>query len=465
MKVANFLRSYVASVLLVSLPISRADIQKCDGVMVSETLPVLLNASAIYEHLQALQQIANMNHNSRITGSAGHNQTIQYIHDYLKSQGYYVELQPFHEVVQVYGKATLWANGEAFDIEPMGWSPECNFDDLPLVAVKGMGCKAADYPQEALESVVLVGAGGCSLSDKSIAAGKAGAVGLLVYEFTQLTPSLGGKNSHHIPTAKISYRDAERILEHPHPQVVDMFDIYTQYEEVNSSSAGINDNASGIASLLEIAAELSRFTTNSTVKFAFWTASEPCLLGSKRWLYTTHKEELSRVRLYLDANMLGSTNGALKVYGGDGKGSGKYGPRGSEKAERTLAQGFIAQGANFTKTEISNRSDYATFFDAGIPFAGLFSGANGFKTSKEVSMFGGWADVPYDPNYHEPDDDLQNVDMTVLFQNTRALAHAVGVYGRNLDEFVGSAIYHGPSSTGYLCSVLASVWFTYYLLS
>ncbi|KAI2785380.1 Zn-dependent exopeptidase [Daldinia loculata] len=430
-----------------------------------QTLPVLINSTALHEHLQALQKIADAHHGNRITGSAGHNQTIQYIQDHMKSQGYYVEVQPFHDLIQINSKATLWANGEAFDVEPMGWSPECAFTERPLIAVDGVGCKAADYPQEALDAVVMVGAGGCSLSDKSIAAGEAGAIGLLMYEFTQLTPCLGGLNDRHIPSAKIAYRDAERILAHRHPLSVNIFDIYMQYKEVSSSSPGINDNASGVASLLEIATQLSRFKTNSTVKFAFWTASEPCLLGSKHWMYTTHKEELQEIRLYLDANMLGSPNGALKVYDGHGSSFGTPGPHGSREAETILTQGFEAQGVNFTRTEISNRSDYATFFDAQIPFAGLFSGANGLKTWKEVGMFGGDAGVPYDANYHEPDDNIKNINMKILLQNTKALAHAVGVYGRSLDNFPASAIRHYGTSTGYLYPLLASAWVAYYLLS
>ncbi|KAI0114898.1 hypothetical protein F4814DRAFT_459743 [Daldinia grandis] len=479
MKLAGFLRSHIVSALLASLPIAGATIDKCDGVLVSETLPVLINSTAIHEHLQALQNITDTYHGNRVTGSAGHNKTIQYIQDHMKSQGYYVEVQPFHDSIQVNGKATLWANGEAFDVEPMGWSPECAFTERPLISVDGIGCKVADYPQEALGAIVMVGAGGCSLSDKSIAAGKAGAIGLLMYDFTQLTPSLGGLDDRHIPSAKIAYRDAERILEHRLPLSANIFDIYTQYKEVSrdsmllvgthtdsvSSTPGINDNASGVASLLEIATQLSRFKTNSTVKFAFWTASEPCLLGSKHWMYTVHKEELQKIRLYLDVNMLGSTNGALKVYDGHGSSFGTPGPHGSGEAKTTLIQGFEAQGVNFTTTEISNRSDYATFFDAQIPFAGLFSGANGLKTWKEVGMFGGNAGVPYDPNYHGPGDNINNINMTILLQNTKALAHAVGIYGRGLDNFPASAIRHYGAPTGYLCPLLASAWVAYYLLS
>ncbi|KAI1807871.1 hypothetical protein F4811DRAFT_549306 [Daldinia bambusicola] len=491
MKLSHFLRSYVASALLAFQPIAGLNIDKCDGILVSDTLPVLINSTSLYGHLKKLQNIADTHHGNRITGSTGHNQTIQYIQRHLKSQGYYVEVQPFHDLMQVDGKATLWANGEAFEAEPIGWSPESTFTDRPLIAVDGIGCKAADYPQETIGAIVLVGSGGCSLSEKSIAAGEAGAIGLLIYELTQLTPSLGGMNDRHIPSARIAYRDAQRIMNHRRPLSADIFDVYMQYKEVYSynifatwecgdedkvlmvgthtdsvsTSAGMNDNASGIASLLEIATELARFKTNSTVKFAFWTASEPCLLGSKHWMSTVHTEELQKIRLYLDATMLGSPNGAFKVYDSHASSLGIPGPHGSKEAEETLTEGFKAQGLNFTMTEISNRSDYATFFNAKIPFAGLFSGANGFKTSKEVTMFGGNADVPYDANYHEPGDNLQNINMTILFQNTKALAHAVGVYGRSLDNFPASAIRHYGAPMKHLYLMAALIWVAHYLLS
>ena len=53
---------------------------------------------------------------------------------------------------------------------------------------------------------------------------------------------------------------------------------------------------------------------------------------------------------------------------------------------------------------------------------GLFTGADGAKTEEEVALFGGTAGIPYDPNYHSPDDDLDNVDPKALGIMTRAIA-------------------------------------------
>jgi Zn-dependent M28 family amino/carboxypeptidase len=46
-------------------------------------------------------------------------------------------------------------------------------------------------------------------------------------------------------------------------------------------------------------------------------------------------------------------------------------------------------------------SDYVGFADAGIPFGGLFTGADGSKTEEQVRQYGGLAGVGYDLCYHE----------------------------------------------------------------
>lgn len=233
----------------------------------------------------------------------------------------------------------------------------------------------------------------------------------------------------------------------------------THTDSINST-AGINDNASGIASLLEVASQLAKFQTNSRVKFAFWTASEPCLLGSKHWFDVTRDEELKKIKLYIDVNMVGSSNGALRVYDGNSTTFDQSGPHGSGDAEEVLAQGFRVQGVNATRASITNRSDYAQFYDHGIPFAGLFSGADGIKSKEEKAMFGGDADQPYDIYYHKAEDDIENINMTALMMNTKSLAHAVGIYGRSFEGFpspVGNAGNHNDLDVAFLLLLTAIV--------
>ncbi|KAI1769034.1 hypothetical protein GGR53DRAFT_461824 [Hypoxylon sp. FL1150] len=443
-----------------------ASVYECSGVLSGDALPFLINSHSVLEHLQALQNHADQGNGSRMAGSHGHNLTIEYIRTHLRSAGYYVEVQPFRGLMQVQSEAQLTIGYENIRIDPIAWSPQINVTNLPIIPVNTQGCRPVDYPGEIYGGIVLVGSGGCSISTKSRAAHDAGAAALLLRDSTELEPSLGGLNAKHIPSARIRERDAQTIDKLPDPLWARGLEIRARYEyecgddenmlmvgthtDSANSSAGINDNGSGIAALLEVATQLAKFRTNSFVKFAFWTASEPCLLGSRRWFDVSHPEELNKIRLYLDVNMIGSPNGALKVYDGDGTYFHVSGPYGSGIAEQALRDGFSNQGVlQINGAEMSNRSDYAPFFERGIPFAGLFSGADGFKTEDEFSKFGGELDRPYDSNYQQVGDDVRNINATVLLVNTKALAHAVGIYGRGFDDSFPNRVADTGSSAGY----------------
>lgn len=234
MGLADLLSVFFAVSSLKFPPKARSVVDDCREIVVSETLAVLIEPWHLLEHLLVLQDIADSSHGNRQAGSRGHNRTIDYIQDFLKSQGYYVEVQPFHDTVPVGGDSVLVVNDVIIDAEPIGWSPNCNLTSLPILHVDGFGCRAVDYPQAALGSIVLVAGGGCSLSDKSISAGIAGANGLLLHESAQLTPNLGGSNDYHIPSARISDQDAWRLINSNHPPRASLFEITGRYERISS---------------------------------------------------------------------------------------------------------------------------------------------------------------------------------------------------------------------------------------
>ncbi|KAI0902365.1 hypothetical protein F4806DRAFT_490837 [Annulohypoxylon nitens] len=436
--------------------------------MSSQALPVLVEQDNIHRHLQRLQAIVHASDGSRVAGSDGHNQTLEYIKNELSNAGYYVEVQKVEEIVPVNGNATLIVNSQSFPIEPIGWSPSANIANRPIVVAREYGCHEYDYPEDSDEAIVLVNGRGCSFSHKSIAANRNGAAAMLIYEDEQLTSSYGGQSPSYVPSATISTKVMDAIRNDGRTLWIDHLRIpmRIQWEcgddentlmvgthtDSVSATAGINDNASGIASLLEVATQLAKFKTKSRVKFAFWTAAEPSLAGSKHYIRNADPEELRKLQLYLDVNMVGSPNGALKVYDAlklvdsyDGR-RRDLAPSGSVEAQNTLKKGFHVQGAtSIMGTGISNRSDYASFFTANIPFAGIFSGANGIKTAEEAAQFGGTAGEPYDSNYHQPQDDLSNINMTTLLMNTKALAHAVGTYGRTFDGFRPDVVIIGDA--------------------
>ena len=185
---------------------------------------------------------------------------------------------------------------------------------------------------------------------------------------------------------------------------------------------GINDNGSGVAAILETAQQMAKVNPRNTVRFALWGAEEAGLVGSDHYVFGLSDEERARIAMYLNFDMIGSPNYVRFVYDGNGSQFGLAGPPGSGPIENYFTNFYASRGLASEETEISFRSDYAAFFDSGIPFGGLFTGAEGVKTAQQAATFGGTAGVSYDPCYHQACDTFANSNNDVLDLNSDAVA-------------------------------------------
>ncbi|MBU8827793.1 amidohydrolase, partial [Mycolicibacterium goodii] len=66
------------------------------------------------------------------------------------------------------------------------------------------------------------------------------------------------------------------------------------------------------------------------------------------------------------------------------------------------------------------------------PSGGLFSGAEVQKSAEQAELWGGTADAPFAPNYHQKTDTLDHIDRTALGINGAGVAYAVGLYAQDL---------------------------------
>jgi Zn-dependent M28 family amino/carboxypeptidase len=143
--------------------------------------------------------------------------------------------------------------------------------------------------------------------------------------------------------------------------------------------AGINDNGSGSAALLEVALQLAEEQVNpmNTVRFAWWGAEESGLLGSEHYVESLTAEEIDDIALYLNFDMIGSPNYMFGIYGGDNSSGTAPAPipPGSAEIEDVFEAFYASRGLAFNDTEFSGRSDYGPFIAVGIPAGGLFTGA------------------------------------------------------------------------------------------
>ncbi|MDL4773090.1 M28 family metallopeptidase [Actinomadura xylanilytica] len=196
-----------------------------------------------------------------------------------------------------------------------------------------------------------------------------------------------------------------------------------------SAGAGINDNGSGSAAVLETALAVagSRYEPVKHLRFAWWGAEELGLIGSDRYVAALPAADRSKIAGYLNYDMVGSPNAGYFVYDGDDSdhsGSGP-GPNGSAEIENVIEGYFASIQVPTQGTDFDGRSDYGPFIDAGIPAGGTFTGAEGRKTSAQAQLWGGTAGTAFDPCYHASCDGTGNIDDTALDRNADAIAHSV----------------------------------------
>jgi aminopeptidase S len=193
---------------------------------------------------------------------------------------------------------------------------------------------------------------------------------------------------------------------------------------------GINDNASGVAAVLETALWMKEtgFKPVNRIVFAFWGAEEDGLYGSQHYVDELSKTEKVRTAANLNVDALASANGVRAIHDGDGSDFGHGGPTGSREIEELFFQYFEENLLPAETTPFDGGSDYAPFLEAGIPAGGLFTGDVETKTKAQVQAYGGMAGKDLDPCYHEACDTIANTNTELLKEMSGALAYAAAAY-------------------------------------
>lgn len=422
-------------------------------------------ANDLYKSAEA--SLDAFGHPTRVIGSPGHHATISYILSKLK------ELEEFYEVStqdfealdgKVFDYSLLIDGEQPKSAAPMSMTPATknkNPVNGPLVLVSGEGCDSQDYPLNVTGSIALVRRGKCSFGDKSILAGKLGALGVLIYnnEPGSISGTLGTPTDDSIATMRLSQEEGDvyiaRLLKGEELPVTMYIDaeinkikttnIIAQSKQGDqenvvmlgghsdsvSDGPGINDDGSGSLSILEVAQQLTNFQLNNSVRFAWWSAEEEGLLGSDYYVSQLSLEENFKIRLFMDYDMMASPNYAYQVYDANNVDN----PKGSEELKNLYIDWYTAQGLNHTLIPFDGRSDYVAFIDNEIPGGGIAAGAEGVKTGSELDSFGGSKGEWYDHCYHQLCDDLSNVNYEAWITNTKLIAHSVATYSRSMENF------------------------------
>jgi Zn-dependent M28 family amino/carboxypeptidase len=431
----------------------------------------------VREHQAAFQAIADDNGGTRLAGTEGYEDSVDYVVERMTAAGYNVTLDSFPFVfiapATLQQTAPISANYETGAYTGSGSgtvAASVTAVDLNLALPRDpvtSGCEAGDFAGFPAGNIALVQRGTCTFADKAQNAQAAGASAVIIFNQGN-TPAREGviigtlaPFVANIPVVGASFADGEALAQAgsaasinvPAPENITLDNVIAESKSGNANNVvmagahldsvaagpGINDNGSGSAALLETAEQMAKVKPWNKVRFAWWGAEEAGLVGSTAYVNDLSQAQRDKITLYLNFDMVGSPNHVFFVYDGDNSdGVGApAGPPGSAQIEKTFERYYDSVGEPFLGTDFDGRSDYGPFIAAGIPAGGLFTGAEGVKTAAQAAIWGGIAGQQYDPCYHLACDTFDNNNDHALDVNSDAIAYATLQYAMSTTEING----------------------------
>ncbi|WP_148572334.1 M20/M25/M40 family metallo-hydrolase [Nocardioides caldifontis] len=518
------MRTRRASALLTAAAVSAALATAATNVPASaappnDTVDKLTKAvklRGVMNHLEAFQRIADK-HGDRAAGRKGYRKSVNYVVRKLERAGYdptvqefsfpYVEdsseLERVSPQPRVFGDQDFYRNVFEPTFQGEADGPITPVDVVvPMAAdapanTSTSGCEESDFDDFTPGGVALMQRGTCDFTVKALNAQEAGAVAAVVMNEGQpgrtgLMGMSGDGTGLTIPVVAATYDAGVDLHSTPGATVRVLVDFFEEErtswnvlaetkrgDRANTvmagahldgvqDGAGINDNGSGSAALLETAIQMKKVKPANRVRFAWWGAEEEGLLGSDHYVSRLKKRQIANIALYLNFDMVASPNFTFGIYdGNNSSGTAEPGfiPKGSARIEKVFEKFYDKRGLRYEDSEFSGRSDYGPFIAVGIPAGGLFTGAEGVKTKREARRHGGVAGESYDPCYHSACDNLTgagqdrklyrllkkdyrlvgNVNTKALDVNSDAIATAVLKFARDTSR-VRVDRAHGSSS-------------------
>jgi len=345
----------------------------------------------------------------RPAGSEGEARAADYIKSQLSGYGYDVRLQPFEfESVSSEGSTLeiISPARQTLELLPLLGSISGLAEGVLVPA--GIG-RPQDFPVSVKSNIALISRGELEFGEKVANAAAAGAIGAVIHN-NQPGAFLGDlRRTSNIPAVSIAQDHGERLLSLTTQDSVNVrLDLKLQTVTRSSQNVvarlgsapcqvvigghydsvpqgpGANDNASGTATVLEMARVWRANGGREDVCFVLFGAEEIGLVGSQAFAQNLSPDELNSIRGMINIDMISVGNEWVL--------SGTSALR-TAAAQKAAERGFVYSEAEQTP---GLGSDHASFLEAGIPAVMLHR--------RE------------DPNYHTPQDQLQFVDPLLLSQ-------------------------------------------------
>jgi Peptidase family M28/PA domain len=465
----------------------------------------------LWAHMVKFQQIADDNpgpdgHPSRNSGEPGYKASADYVAGVMKAAGYDVTLQEykFHYfsfvgtpvMEEVSPTPQSFALGTEFNPGPVAGSVSAALVQpvggivVPATPTpsSASGCSAADFNGFTPGNIALIQRGTCFFSVKVANAEAAGASAVVIFNEGNTTPdrtgvfsgSLAGTET--IPVLFTSYAVGTqlyaqakagsnptltvdvKLIDDPNrsdwnviadsksgdPNNILVIDAHLDA----IYGAGMLDNASGSATILDIAQQLKNTNTRNKLRFIWFGGEELGLLGSEYYVNSLPADELAKIKFDLDADVTATPNYVAGVLDPkDGVNLFTRDP-GTPMPPSIWAPSAIARdyGIDYLNSIGKNNilfsadgTDAFMFQVAGIPASGVLTGQDCCKLASDVALFGG-----YEGNFegHVPSfdggcvdlpfrwcDNLSNNDPEVLTWMSKTFANMVGYMAYDTQVF------------------------------
>src|SRR5436190_1437736 len=461
-----------------------------------EKLVDCVNRDDLWAHMVKFQQIADANpgadgHPSRNSGEPGYKASADYVAKVMRAAGYDVTLQEykFHYSSFV-GDPVLreesptphsFRLGMDFNHAKVAGSTSAKLQPVGGIVVpatptpsSASGCSASDFVGFMPGNIALIQRGTCTFAQKVANAEAAGASVAVI--FNEGNPGRTGvfngslSGNEHIPVIFTSYAVGTQLLGQYVPGSGPVLTIDVRIiDDPNRSDwnviadskggdpnnilvidahldaiygAGMLDNASGSATILDIAQQLKNTNTRNKLRFIWFGGEEVGLLGSEFYMNSLSADELAKIKYDLDADVTATPNYTLGIL--DPASGNLFGGSTPTFPNRVYKASTIArdQGGGYLDSVGKNHeffspqgTDAINFNFVGIPASGVLTGQDCCKTQHEVDLFGGYlgnfeGNIPsFDGGCVDNPflwcDNLSNNDPDILTLMTRTFANQV----------------------------------------
>ena len=440
---------------------------------------------------------------SRNSGEPGYKASVDYVAQVMEDAGYNVTIQPykftyyaftapptFSEISPTahdYALSVEWNPGQSTGTTTADLQPAGGIVIPPTpTPSSSSGCTMADFSGFVPGRIALIQRGTCFFGEKVLNAQAAGATGVIIFNegnpdrtavFSgSLVDAAGNPIVPTIPVAFTSFAIGADLLTQYQQAVqaetalpvmsisiqalveenANDYNVIAESKGGNKNhvvvvdahldaiyGAGMLDNASGSATILEIAQQMKNVNPLNKLRFIWFGGEELGLLGSSYYINNLSKTELSHIGYDLDADVTATPNYSIGVLD----------PAAPDLFGRTVTATFPNRVYKASTVARDQAIDYFDSIDlnhilfspvgtdafnfnaVGIPASGLLTGQDCCKTQQEVDLFGGFLGN-YEGNIPSFDggcvdnpflwcDNLDNNDPGVLTFMSRGFANMV----------------------------------------